>query len=260
MSPTRKPLVGVPASIVEMAGNQTLANTSGKRYIDSLGTFANCIPLIIPARWNAYNFDDLLDMFDGILLTGGRANVEPHHYGGPPFPPDEPIDPDRDSTVLPLIRACIERQIPLFGVCRGLQEMNVAMGGTLHYRVNEVAGKNDHRMPRGENITPEQVFRLRHVVRLTPGGIFQKLVQANEFKVNSLHGQGIDRIADAFDIEAVTVEDDVIEGIRLKNDETFTVGVQWHTEWKPEEPCHLLSRKLYEEFGKAAQKHAESRS
>ena len=260
MSLCQKPIIGVPASIVEMAGNQTLANTSAKRYIDSLKAFSNCLSLIIPALGDAYDFDQLLDKFDGILLTGGRANIEPHHYGGPPFPPEETTDPDRDNTVLPMIRACIERKMPLLGVCRGIQEMNVAMGGTLYYRVNEVPGKNDHRMPRGENIKPEQVFQPRHLVRLTPGGLFQKLINADKFKVNSLHGQGIDRIADVFNVEAVTIEDDVIEGIRLKDDETFTVGVQWHTEWKPEEPEHLLSRKIYEEFGKAAQKYAEKKS
>ena len=260
MASYRKPIIGVPASILEVGEHQIPAHTSGKRIIDSLVTFADCIPLIIPARADASDTSSLLDNFDGIFLSGGRANVEPHHYGARPFPPDEITDSDRDDTVLPLIRGCIERKMPLLGVCRGIQEMNVAMGGTLYYRVNEVEGKNDHRMPRGDDVTQDEVFQLRHLVTLRPGGLFQQLAQADEVKVNSLHGQAIDQIADAYKVEATTVEDNVIEGIRLKNDPTFTVGVQWHAEWKPEEPEHFLSRKLYEEFGKAAQEYLNHKS
>ena len=256
MVSSRKPIIGVPASILQMSESPVLSNASGKRYIDSLVKFSNCIPLIIPASANTSDIESLLDNFDGIFLSGGRANVEPHHYGAEPFPPDEIVDPDRDVTVLPIIRKCIERKMPLFGVCRGIQEMNVAMGGTLYYRVNEVLGKNDHRMPRGDNISQEEVFKQRHILKLSPGGLFQRLARLDEVSVNSLHGQAIDRIADVFQIEATTVEDKVIEGIRLKNDETFTVGVQWHAEWKPEQPEHILSRKLYEEFGKAAKEYA----
>ena len=256
MVSSRKPIIGVPASILQMSGSPVLSNAAGKRYIDSLMEFSNCIPLIIPAHANSDETDKLLDNFDGIFLSGGRANVEPHHYGAEPFPPDEMIDPDRDNTVLPIIRKCIERKMPLFGVCRGIQEMNVAMGGTLYYRVNEVPGKKDHRMPRGDNISQEEIFKKRHVLTLSPGGLFQSLVQLDEVSVNSLHGQAINRVAEVYQIEATTVEDTVIEGIRLKNDETFTVGVQWHAEWKPEQPEHILSRKLYEEFGKAAKKYA----
>ena len=139
---------------------------------------------------------------------------------------DELTDTDRDNTVLPLIRGCIERKMPLLGVCRGIQEMNIAMGGTLYYRVNEVEGKNDHRMPRGDDVTQEEVFQLRHLIALTPGGLFQQLAQADEVKVNSLHGQAIDRIADAYNVEATTVEDNIIEGIRLKN--TLTTNLETH--------------------------------
>ena len=260
MPTPNKPIIGVPASILEMVGSQILANASGKRSIDSIVEFAGCVPLIIPALGDRCDFNQMLDNLDGIFLTGGRANVEPHHYGGEPFPPEEPTDPDRDNTVLPLIRGAIEREMPIFGVCRGIQEMNVAMGGTLHYRVHQFPGKNDHRMPRGENISQEEIFQMRHMVQLTDGGLFNKLVGLNEFNVNSLHGQGINRLSDDFDVEAITIEDDLIEGIRLKNDPTFSVGVQWHAEWKPEEPEHLLSLKLYEVFGNAAKEYAAQKS
>ena len=257
MATEPKPLVCIAASLMEVANGRFMVHGTGQTVVQSVIRHVDCIPFLLPGMNEPYAFDDLAGRLDGLVLPGGRANIEPHNFSGDPFPEDEPIDPGRDHTVLPLIRACIEQHVPVFGICRGIQEMNVAMGGTLYYRVNEVPGKNDHRMPREKNIKPEQVFQPRHFVRLTPGGLFQKLVSADKFKVNSLHGQSIDRIADVFNVEAVTIDDDVIEGIRLKDDETFTVGVQWHTEWKPEEPEHLLSRKLYEEFGKAAQKYAE---
>ena len=134
--------------------------------------------------------------------------------------------------------------------------MNVALGGSLHYRLHLLDDKDDHRMPRHDDVTVEEIFKLRHAVRLTRGGLFERLVGASEVLVNSLHGQGIDDLADALEVEAVTL-DGVIEGVRLRNDRTFTVGVQWHAEWKPEE--HALSRKLFEEFGRAARARVRSR-
>ena len=114
-------------------------------------------------------------------------------------------------------------------------------------------------MPRGEDVAIEQIFALRHDISLREGGLLQELVNDDIYRVNSLHGQGIDRVADAFEVEAISVDDNVIEAIRLKDDTTFTVGVQWHTEYEPQEPEHLLSRRLYEAFGKAAKDYARSR-
>jgi putative glutamine amidotransferase len=252
------PLIGVPTSIMEMPGSKFTAHVSGMRYIESLNKFSNCLGVLIPSLGADYDYAELAQRFDGILLTGGRANVEPHHYGGPPFPDDEPIDPDRDTTVLRLIPACIEANIPLFGICRGLQEINVALGGSLHYRVNEVAGKNDHRMPRGDGVTVEDIYALRHPVTLTPGGLFQDLTGKDEVPVNTLHGQGIDRLADGLAIEAVS-DDGIIEGIRVENHANFAAAVQWHTEFHPEREEHALSRKLYGAFGEAAAERAKNR-
>ena len=257
--PPKKPVVGVPASVLQMPGSRIPGNVAAKRYTDMLTAHSNCTPLIIPAIGKDYNFEELLNHFDGIMLTGGRANIEPHHYGGVPFPKDEPIDPDRDNTVLPLIRTAVSRKMPILGSCRGLQEMNVALGGSLHYRIHLLPGKNDHRMPRGDDVTMEQIFKLRHDIRLKEGGLLQKLTGKDVYRVNTLHGQGIDKIADGFDVEAITIEDSVIEAIRLKDDPGFTVGVQWHVEYEPQKPHHLLSRKLYEEFGKATQAYAEQK-
>ncbi|GIS87425.1 MAG: hypothetical protein CM1200mP18_01350 [Gammaproteobacteria bacterium] len=198
-----------------------------------------------------YDFDRLADRIDGLVLPGGRANIEPHHFLGEPFPDDEPIDPGRDDTVLELVRSCIDKEVPIFGICRGIQEMNVAMGGSLHYRVHLVDGKDDHRMPRNEDITIEEIFKLRHQVTLS--GSLAQIAGESDIRVNSLHGQGIDRLADTFAVEAVS-EDGVIEGIRLKDDATFTVGVQWHAEWEPQN--HTLSCRLFKAFGDAARNRA----
>jgi putative glutamine amidotransferase len=252
------PLIGVPTSMLQMPGTQFKSHSTGQRYITSLNRFSNCVSVQIPSLGNKYDYTQLVQRFDGILLTGGRANIEPHHYGGPPFPQDEAIDPDRDSTVLQLIPACIEAGIPLLGICRGLQEINVALGGSLHYRVHQVPEKNDHRMLRGEEVSNEDIYAPRHSITITPGSLFYKLVKKNEVQVNSLHGQGIDRLGKGLSIEAVS-DDQIIEGIRIKNHPNFGAAVQWHTEFHPERPEHILSRKLYEAFGQAAKKRMQSR-
>ena len=252
------PLIGVPTSIMDIPGSQFTAHVSGRRYMESLNKFSNCLGVLIPSLGGDYDYADLVQRFDGILLTGGRANVEPRHYGGKPFPEDEAIDPDRDATVLRLIPASIEAGIPLFGICRGLQEINVALGGSLHYRVNEVAGKNDHRMPRGEDVTAEDIYALRHPVKLTAGGLFEELTGKSEVPVNTLHGQGIDRLADGLSVEAVS-DDGIVEGIRVEAHPNFAAAVQWHTEYEPAREAHLLSRKLYEAFGEAATERMSNR-
>ena len=254
----RLPLIGVPTSLMQIPGSNFTAHINGQRYITSVNKFSKCIAVQIPSLGSEYDYDDLLERFDGILLTGGRANIEPHHYGGRPFPPDEPIDPERDATVLRIIPACIKSGIPLLGICRGLQEINVAMGGSLHYRINEIPGKNDHRMPRGDQVTEEEIFSLRHSVDLTLGGSFEKMVGKNTILVNTLHGQGIDRLGEGIFVEAIS-EDNVIEGIRITKHPNFAAAVQWHTEYHPERKEHTLSRKLYEAFGCAAKKRMESR-
>ena len=252
-----KPLVCVPASHMEVRPEGYRVHCTGSTCVESVERFSRCVPIILPALADRIDVESFAGRIDGLLLTGGRANIEPHHYGGEPFPDDEYTDPSRDNTVLPLVRACVEAEVPVFGICRGIQELNVALGGTLHYRVHEVPGMDDHRMPRRDNLTAEEVFEPRHPVRLTSGGSFEALVGGAEVMVNSLHGQGIDRLAERLEVEARS-PDGVIEGVRLRNDATFTVGVQWHAEWKPEE--HDLSRALFREFGRAARTRALHRN
>ena len=252
-----KPLVCVSASVIEVENRRYPVHATGTKNIDAVERFAGCVPVMLPALGDRLAVESFVERIDGLVLTGGRANVEPHHYDGPPFPDDEPIDPERDATALAMVRACVAAEVPVFGICRGIQEMNVALGGSLHYRLHLLEGTDDHRMPRRDDVTIEEVFRLRHPVRLTRGGLFERLAGTSEVMVNSLHGQGIDTLAGALEVEAVT-PDGVVEGVRLKDDRTFTVGVQWHAEWKPEE--HVLSRKLFEEFGRAARACARLRS
>ena len=255
MATEPKPLVCIAASLMEVANGRFMVHGTGQTVVQSVIRHVYCIPFLLPGMNEPYAFDDLAGRLDGLVLPGGRANIEPHYFSGDPFPEDEPIDPGRDHTVLPLIRACIEQHVPVFGICRGIQEMNVAMGGALHYRVHLVDGKEDHRMPRHDNVTLEEVFCLRHNVALS--GTLAEIAGAEEVLVNSLHGQGISRLADGFEAEAVS-PDGLIEGIRLKEDPGFTVGVQWHAEWEPEN--HTLSRRLFELFGDVARKRARQRS
>ena len=257
LHPHPRPLVCVSASVIELENRRHTVHASSAKNNESVERFAGCLPVMLPPLGNRLHVDSFVERIDGLVLTGGRANVEPHHYDGPPFPDDEPIDPERDATALAMVRACIEAEVPVFGICRGIQEMNVALGGSLHYRLHILEDKDDHRMPRHDDVTVEEIFKLRHPVRLTPGGLFERLAGASEVMVNSLHGQGIDTLADSLRVEAVT-PDGVVEGVRLRNDRTFTVGVQWHAEWKPEE--HELSRRLFEEFGRAAHARARRRT
>ncbi len=255
VSSSPKPLIGVPTGVMEVPPLGYPAHYNAKRYLESVTKFSGCLAVQIPSMADTYDFDELVTRFDGIMLTGGRANVEPHHYDGPPFPADEPIDPDRDAMVLQLIPACIEAGVPILGICRGLQEFNVALGGSLHYRLHLLDGVNDHRMPRHEGVTTEEIYALRHKISLTKNGYLANLIGQDEFTINSLHGQGVDRLADDLVVEGVS-PDGVIEAVRVKDAKTFAVAAQWHTEYMPELDEHLLSRRLFEAFGDAARERA----
>lgn len=250
------PIIGVAATFTTDNPNRFPLHTTGDKYLRSVIDGAGGMPVSIPALGDALDVGSIAENLDGLLLPGGRANVEPHNYGGPPFPDDEIIDPGRDATVLPLIRACIDKGVPIFGICRGIQELNVALGGSLHYRIHLLPGKEDHRMRRDVD-TIEERFALRHSIYLTPGSLFSNLVGETEVMVNSLHGQGIDRPADGLAVEAIS-PDGVVEGVRLTAARSFTVGVQWHAEFGFED--HELSGRLFREFGAAARSRARSKN
>jgi len=250
------PLVGVAATYSTDNPNRFPLHTTSDKYLRSVIDGAGAVPVSIPALGEMLDVGRIADSLDGLLLPGGRANIEPHHYGGPAFPDDEFIDPGRDATVLPLIRACIDKGVPVFGICRGIQELNVALGGSLHYRIHMLPGKEDHRMRRDVD-TAEERFALRHLIHLVPNSLLEKLAGESEVMVNSLHGQAIDRPAAGLEVEA-TSPDDVIEAVRLPTAKRFTVGVQWHAEWDFE--GHTLSHRLYRAFGDAARERARSKN
>ena len=167
---------------MEVSGRRFMVHGTSQVVVQSVAKFSDCIPVVLPGLSDLYDCQELASRLDGLVLPGGRANVEPHHFDGPPFPDDEPIDPGRDGTVLPLVRACIEQQVPIFGICRGIQEMNVAMGGSLYYRIHLLEGKEDHRMPRRDDVTPEEIFRPRH--RLALSGSMVDIAGSDSVVVN----------------------------------------------------------------------------
>jgi len=213
---------------------------------------AGALPLIFAGSPELTDLGALLDTVDGILLTGARANVHPSRFGQEGHPRHEPYDEPRDALALTLIEACVARGVPLFGICRGFQEMNVAYGGSLHPEIRELPGRMNHRAPRLENgeLHPDLavIFADRHDVRLTPGGVFAKLLGAETIRVNSLHGQGILEPGGRVVVEGV-VDDGTIEAIRIAEAPGFALGVQWHAEHDADR--HPVNRTLFEAFGAA---------
>ena len=199
--------------------------------------------------------EELLEVCDGFLLTGGRPNVHPSEYGQPETPAHGAFDRCRDAITLPLIRACVARGQPFLGICRGFQEVNVAMGGTLHPEIRDLPGRMNHRMPPDGTI--EEKFALRHPVRLTPGGVFARLFGADEVMTNSLHGQGIDRPGARIVIEG-QASDGTPEAIHVSDAPGFTLSVQWHPEWNA--TGDPVSRPLFTAFGDAVRSFAACRT
>ena len=247
------PLIGFPACLVQREGfgyHQT-----GEKYVDGVLDGAGGLPLLIPALGPKLDLDAVLAALDGLLITGSPSNVEPHHYGGPAARPDSPRDPARDATTLPLIRRALELAVPLLAICRGLQELNVALGGTLHQCLHELPGRADHRSDK--SVPLAERYGPAHPVRLVPGGLLQRLLDgADTIEVNSLHGQAIDRLATALAIEA-TAPDGTIEAVRVVDAPGFALAVQWHPEWRVLD--NPVSRRLFAAFGAACQARQRAR-
>jgi len=226
----------------------------GEKYARAVMEAAGAAPLLIPALAEELRFDELLDRLDGLLFTGSPSNVEPHRYQGPPSVPGTLHDPARDATTLPLIRKAVEAGVPVFGICRGFQEMNVAFGGTLHQRVHEVQGFLDHR---DDETQPLEVqYGPAHDVTLEPGGVLRSLSANDRVRVNSLHSQGIERLGSELAIEA-RAPDGLIEAFRVARAPGFALAVQWHPEWQV--MSNSFSRALFAAFGQAAADRAQSK-
>ena len=213
------------------------------------------LPLALPAFGAALDQGAVLDRVDGLLFTGSPSNVEPARYDGPPSADGTLHDPARDATTLPLIRAAIEGGVPILCICRGVQELNVALGGSLHQAVHDVPGRIDHR---SDDSQPRDVqYGPAHAVALSAGGVLASLWSSRGVMVNSLHAQGIDRPAPQLAIEALA-PDGQIEAVRVDDARTFALGVQWHPEWKVAGDPFSLA--IFGAFGDAAQARAASRA
>jgi len=226
----------------------------GEKYITAIRDGAHAIPFLIPALGNSIDLDEVLTRVDGILLTGSLSNVEPHHYQGEKSHPGTLHDPERDATSLPLIEKALEAGIPLFAVCRGFQEMNVVLGGTLHQRVHEVAGYHSHKENPDDPLDVQ--YGPSHEVCLVEGGVLRELAGSDTVMVNSLHSQAVARLADGVTVEAVA-DDGLVEGFRVDGAKSFALAVQWHPEWKVTN--NKFSMAIFEAFGNACRDYASQR-
>jgi putative glutamine amidotransferase len=246
-----RPVVGVIGN-AHRVENRFNIHGVGERNLRAVAEVAGALPLMFAGTPDVTDIGALLQAVDGILLTGARANVHPSRFRQEPHPAHEPYDEGRDALALALVEACVAEGVPVFGVCRGFQEMNVAYGGTLHPEIRELPGRMNHRMPRLENgeihPDPAVVFADRHDVSLVPGGVFAQILGCECIRVNSLHGQGILQPGQRVVVEGVA-EDGTIEAIRIADAPGFALGVQWHAEHNA--GGNLVNRALFQAFGAA---------
>jgi len=240
-------VVGIPAC-TKLITNY-IQHATPARYGAALIAASGAIPALIPPEGEAML--SLLERLDGVLFNGSPSNVAPMRYGADFDATPDFHDPDRDATTLPMIRAALDRGMPILCICRGMQELNVALGGTLYQEVHKIPGRMDHRAGEG---TREELFRIKHKVRLT--GDMARISGSEEIDVNSLHGQGIDQLAPGLVVEA-TAPDGTIEAVRVEGSKTFAIAVQWHPEW---EVTHFPDRqRLFAAFGEACAAYRDAR-
>ena len=255
MKNTKTPLIGIPATPYENEGHTS--HRVSEKYVKAVAELTGCAPVLIPAVGDFVSFNCLLEYLDGIMLTGGRPNVEPHHYGGTPSIEGTPHCPERDATTLPLLRNAVNTGVPIFAICLGIQELNVALGGTLHQRTQELEGKRDHRMDR--TIPVDERFEDKHPIDIQPGGLFEDLFGgAHRVMVNSLHAQSIDQPGESVFVEAIS-DDGVIEAVSVPDAPALTFGVQWHPE-HPNIRSNDVNDRLFKAFHAAVRKHHAQRS
>jgi len=252
---TRKPLIGIPADR-RLLSKKHYFHCVGEKYIQAVAQGACATPVLIPSLGEGLgNLEDLLAHFDGILLTGSPSNVEPHHYQGSPSAPGTWHDPQRDATTLAMIPRIVAAGLPLLAICRGFQEMNVAFGGSLWQRVQDVEGMRDHREDPETSLDIQ--YGPAHDVELVPGGLLHQLAGAPRLEVNSLHSQGVQRLGRELEVEARSATDGLIEAFQVRSAPGFAVGVQWHPEWQFQN--NPFSRALFAAFGEAALARAQER-
>jgi putative glutamine amidotransferase len=241
-----KPLVGVSCCSLEFGVFGMPKHAASDTYIRATDHILGAVPVLIPANGDKADIETLLLRLDGIILTGSRSNVHPSLYGGPPHAEGTSEDLMRDNVTLPLIRAAVAHGVPLLAICRGFQEMNAALGGTLHQRLQDLPGRIDHSTPMQPSARVRQ--GKAHTVRLTPGGWLHRLAGTPEIAVNSLHNQGVNRLAPRLVADGIA-PDGTIEAVHVADSPGFAVGVQWHPEYDWE--TDAVSRGIFELFGKA---------
>lgn len=246
-----KPVVGIPADRRQLDPHPF--HVVGEKYATAVRDGADAIPFLIPALGDSIDAETVLQRVDGILLTGSPSNVEPHHYDGAASRAGTLHDPQRDETTLPLIKLALEMGVPVFAVCRGFQELNVVLGGTLHQHVHEVEGYHNHKENPGDPLDVQ--YGPSHEVHLVEGGLLHDLAGTDTVTVNSVHSQGVARLADGVSVEAVA-DDGLIEGFRVDAARNFALAVQWHPEWKVMED--RFSMAIFKAFGDACREFAAS--
>jgi putative glutamine amidotransferase len=244
----RLPVVIVPACN-RLLGEHPF-HIAGHKYVDAV-RLAGALPLVVPGVEPA-QFEQLLDLADGVLLTGSPSNVHPSNFGEEVHDASLPLDPDRDGWTLPLIPRILARGVPLFGICRGTQETNVALGGSLHQAVQEQPGLADHRAPAGAPAAEQ--YGPAHPVDVVPGGLLERITGSPRFEVNSVHGQGIKTLADGLRIEAVA-PDGLVEAFSVPSAPGFNLCVQWHPEWRA--ASNPVSVQLFKAFGVAVRAYRD---
>ena len=248
-----RPIIILPACAHQIGVQPSHAAQS--KYIDAVVLGAECAPLILPALGESSDHEAVLSACHGIMLTGSPSNIHPRHYDQAVLDPELPQDAARDATTLPLIRAALERGLPLLAICRGFQEINVALGGSLHQAVHDVAGKHNHRENKADTL--ERQYAPSHAVVVEAGGRLARILGgASELSVNSLHGQGIARLADGLTVEA-RAADGLIEAFSVTAAPGFTMAVQWHPEWRIAD--NPESMRLFGAFGQACRDYQAKR-
>ncbi len=247
-----RPIVGLSADVKYIDPHRY--HCVGDKYVKAVSGAADALPVLLPAVSDGIDTEEILELVDGIVLTGSYANIHPDYYGGETPDEDSPLDENRDAANLRLIPAALDHGVPIFGLCRGFQEMNVALGGTLHQKVHEQPGYDCHLEDSEQSLDAQ--YGPAHPVFLTAGGLLAGIAGSLEQTVNSLHGQGVDRLADGVSIEA-RAPDGLVEGFSVNNADAFALAVQWHPEWQPHNnPFYAAT---WQAFGDACRSRKESK-
>jgi putative glutamine amidotransferase len=250
--PARPPVIGIPCDR-RMLGRHPF-HAAGEKYILAARESSGAATLLIPSLPSPIPPEEILATVDGLLFTGSPSNVSPVHYGGQT--PREGVlqDENRDATALPLLKAGLAAGIPTICLCRGFQELNVALGGTLHQHVHELEGRIDHREKHEADL--EEQYGPAHEVRVIEGGLLARIVGERRFQVNSLHSQGIDRLAPSLHADAIA-PDETVEAVSMPQVRGFLLGLQWHPEWRWSE--NPVSRAIFDAFAAAVREYARAR-